>query len=335
MKKGWGLFILSFFGILMLFYFRIFEITNKTPFLSQKLNELGDPYFIKIPITKWTENQIPCLSIEIGENLISSQLDLGYMGYFSISSELLEKLNDKIYLRSVKTCGILGKEYEEKIYEFPEIQIEQLSFQKYTVQEEPKEFHHHGSFVKNGGAPSPNEPGRIGWKIFQNTNLLLDLGNNLVAFCDSIDTLNNHQYEVKSFVQTPLLSNRGFVELEAKTPDGLLRCVLDTGCTWNVLNTEVQGGQNLNELIWTPENHSKIPQFVIGDIDFGPIFFRHIPIKLPIHVEAILGIDFLKKNLVYLDFVHDLIYFTPSSHKENIPTVSLEVQLDKNQKSKL
>jgi len=310
MKKKWIVSTLGIFGLLILICLGTFKYLRETPFSPKAFAKKDRSYFNPIFITKWTAGECPCLPIQIGDKVISSHLDLGFKGYFSINSSTLDQIEEKTLLGSQIMYGFQGHQYKKNVFKIPEIQISGKPFYSIEVQEEAKDFYANGSLVKDGVEPSPGESGSIGWKIFQNTNLLLDLRNKKIAFCDSLSTLKKQGYSVESFEKTPLIIERGLIEIDAKTADGYLRCVLDTGCTCNLLNTKNDQGKSMGELVWNSENYYETPLFQINGMEFGATTFRRIPIQIPIHIEAILGMDFLSENIVFLDFSNNLAYFS-------------------------
>jgi hypothetical protein len=163
--------------------------------------------------------------------------------------------------------------------------------------------------VENGGEPSPSEPGRLGWELFYDVNLLVDIKNSKIAICDSLDTLKKQGYAIETFVRTPLILKQGLVEFEAKTPEGILVCMLDTGSTYNLLDSEVAEGKSIERAIWDSDNFLEYSSFQIDGCDFGPVAFRRFPLRLPIHIEAILGMEFFRDHLVFLDFSEGYVYF--------------------------
>lgn len=266
-------------------------------------------YFDTIPIAKWTNAKSPCISIQVGNKILSAEVDLGFRGDCSMSSHILDQIEERTLLGSQIMYGFQGKEYNKNIFQVPNIRIGQFSIECPLIQEEAKDFYAQAVFVKDGGNPSAAEPARLGWKIFQNKNLLLVLKNEKIVFCDSLFTLKEQGYEIEKFVKTPLLIDRGLIEIEAETESGTLRCMLDTGSTFNGLNSNNEGNITMQELFWNTEYFLTKPTFKINQQEFGPITFRQIPIRLPIHIDAILGMDFFLENIVFLDFANNLIYF--------------------------
>ena len=271
-------------------------------------------YFKPIHVTKWTKGDSPCLLIQLGERIISAQLDLGFRGDCSIGSELLDQINDKKKIGSKIMYGFQGKPERKNVFQLPNIRIGSQSFDLPRAQEEAQDYRARASFTKDGSKPSPGQPARIGWEMFQNTPLLLDLKNQKIAFCDSIATLKKEGYAIKRFVHTPLMLERGLVEVEVQTDKGSLRCVLDTGCTFNVLNGENEQNKSMPELLWNEENFYTSTKFQINNAEFGPVTFRQFPIRIPIHIDAMLGMEFLLDHIIFLDFPNHVAYFYCSGY---------------------
>ena len=247
--------------------------------------------------------------LKLGVRSFSSSLDLGFKGFFSLSDQVLDKVEEKTYVGSQKRYGFRGIEYEKEVFEIPKIQIGRMTFSRVPVQKEAKAFHENSSINIRSDESSPPTLGRIGWETCRlGGNLLLDLQNNILAFCDSADTLKAKGYHLEAFTKAPLLSDRGFLEVMAKTNMGSLRCVLDTGSTCNCLHSDMREDLTMHDMIQSFENNYEIQQFTIQNKEFGPVSFHRIPIQLPIHVDAFLGMEFFLKHVVFINFTDHLIY---------------------------
>jgi hypothetical protein len=77
-------------------------------------------------------------------------------------------------------------------------------------------------------------------------------------------------------------------------------------------DTDIEEGRTMEEVMWEPSNILEYPSFVVGSREFGPIEFHRVPIKIPIRVEAILGMEFFDNYLVFIDFSEKQIYLTKS-----------------------
>jgi len=266
-------------------------------------------FFVPVPITKLSSIQSPCVDVCIDDKIYSMELDLGFRGDLTFVNSIVEEIATKTFILTKPMYGIRGKEYITHLYQIPKIRIGAMAFIQPTLQQDNEEFIADSVFVRDGGKPSPREPGRLGWELFYNVNLLVDVKNSRIAFCDSLETLKNQGYLTDNFTKVPLLIERGLIEFEANTPEGPRHCTLDTGTTWNVLNTEIEKGKSIEQVAWEPSNMLKYSSFTIGKKDFGAISFHRIPIKLPIRIEVTLGMEFFEDHLVFIDFSEKQIYF--------------------------
>ena len=99
-----------------------------------------------------------------------------------------------------------------------------------------------------------------------------------IAFCENFSDLKKQGYWTQGFACVPFFIDRGIIEFDAVTSSGNLRCFLDSGATWNMMNVPEEGG--------TQRDFIQIASFKIADQDFGPVEFRPVPIKFPIHIQG-------------------------------------------------
>jgi hypothetical protein len=277
---------------------------------KQAVHAKKTTFFVPVSLTKLSSIDVPCLDVDVGGQIFSMELDLGFRGDLTIMKTFIDQVAVKDFVRTKPMYGIRGKEYATNLYQIPKARIGAMTFMEPILQEGSQELAADAVFRKDGMEPSPREPGRLGWQLFSDVNLLVDIKRFQIAFCDSLETLRGHGYATDTFTKAPLSVERGLVEFEAKTPAGPLRCVLDTGCTWNLLHTEIESGKTIEDVLFEPENSLEYASFEIGAKDFGPMSFHRIPIKIPIPVEAILGMEFFENHLVFLDFLHNCVYFS-------------------------
>ena len=139
----------------------------------------------------------------------------------------------------------IHEEYTTKFYRIPKVKIGSMTLFKPILQDQLSEFIKNAISVENGEDPSLETQGRLSWGIFRPVNLLIDMKNSQIAFCDSIETLKTKGYPVEIFTKTSLHLDQGLVEIYVNSPNGPLRCVLDTASTWNILNTPLKEGESL------------------------------------------------------------------------------------------
>lgn len=316
-KRLISLIIIFIFLIISIFAFLQYFYKNTAANYSHLKNK--NSYFVPVPIVHWTPELFPapCISIQIENQTITTLLDLGFKGFFSFSVQLLNKIENKKHVGALKRYDFRGIEYNKEVFEIPSIQMGRIRFSQIPVQKESEDFHKNS--LMSQSIATPPEDGLMGWEICQLAgNLLLDLQNGTIAFCDSLETLKVQGYAVESFTKTPLLSNRGLIELMATVDSATLRCVLDTGSTCNCLHTALQEGQSIDDIINNPANILEMKQFQIENKELGPLVFRGIPIELPIHVDALLGMDFFLNHLVFISFTDQAIYFAKTTKKVSV-----------------
>ena len=325
MKIKWITFFVVLLGCCALTYF-LFSKFHREKHAQQSPLSIKGAYFETIKITDFF-SQVPCIDVRIGDTITTVKVDLGFCGNISLPMELIEKLDQKIFMRRTSYFGMRGKKYYSAIYEIPEIKIGKVTLFQAKVQETNSEFEKDATLLKKEEVSSVSHLGRVGWPLFYNFNFFLDCENSLIAFCDSLITLKNRGFPVDSFIETPLLLDRNLIEFEALTEEGPIRCMLDTGCSWNILNKDLEGGSN-NHMIFNPDNidqHSALnsinsdqmlfePEevcdvqvFKIGQKDFGAVTFQKI--RIPFEIDALIGMEFLDSKLVFIDFPNHKIYF--------------------------
>lgn len=279
----------------------------------------ADTFFVSIPITQFSSTLAPCIEVSIEDRIHTAMLDLGFCGYLSLTDKLVEEIHSKIFIGTKAMHHATGIATEIPLYEIPSIKIQQATFFNPIIQKRCQKSFFDNIFPKDRKILRPPQTAHLGWKTFIRSNLLLDPTNHSLAFSDSLDTLKKNGYPITNFIETSLYINRGLVEVDVmldKTK--ILRCMLDTGSTFNIINKELSDGQTFQQAIWDPTNQEQFDSCQIGEREFGSIHFRRLPIRLPIHVDAILGMEFFQNHLVFLDFANRKAYFM----KTDSPTCS-------------
>ncbi len=324
-KKWYGFcifFLLGMCSVLCFFLINLFRCKSADNGLVANKNS----YFVPIKISSFSSAKIPCLSFVFDNRVVNVKVDLGYEGELCLPSKVIKNFDDKKFIKQSLSYGLGGKTYKSDVYEVEKVYIGDMSFFPVKVEEINPEFEHDIDLGKKE-KPLESDFGRIGWCLFYNFNLLVDCDHSILALCDNLETLKEHGYPVDSFAETALLLDRGFIEFEAMTEAGVLRCLLDTGSTWNMINKDFENLSN-NHMIFTPENTDQYlvlnPEnkslmdfdfknvcdksvFKIGDKDFGPIKFNRI--KSPLAIDAIIGMEFFESTVVFIDFFKRKIYF--------------------------
>lgn len=325
-NKYWLIILSVLLSCVSYFLLRAPEYKNALEFLGF-FDE--NHHFIPLRISRFSSGNIPEIEMQIEDKTIPSKVDLGWEGGVVLPVGMIDTLKNKSFLKKKAFFGIRGKSYESNIYELPNIRIGKMKFFSMWAEEESDAFVRDG-VLKKGEREGLEEPlGRIGWCLFKSFNLLLDCDHCVMVMCDSLATARQQGYFVDAFVEAPLLLDRGTIDFEVMTEAGLLRCMLDTGSTWNILNKDLSNlGQeyglidldhlngkppefnptNEDLLVFNPEDEWKTKIFQISGIEFGPLDF--VKIQSPLGLDAIIGMEFIDNHLIFIDFRNEKIYFS-------------------------
>lgn len=283
-------------------------------------------YFAPLKFHGYSFGNVPYLNVIIGDKRISAKIDLSYLGMLSLPSHLIKDIPEKKWIQRIQVYGKDGRTYERDIYEVKKIKIQGASLFPVahipcsTIEETGLENMHERILL---GKPNPEEHslGTIGLGLLCNFDLLyFDCKNRALVLCNSIETLKKEGYSIESFTEIPMISNPVCIELEALSEGGPLRCMLDTGSTFNFLNKKFKsgcndhptalGGNQEDLIIYNHEEDTQeLSSFKIGGKEFGPLTFHRI--KYPTDIDVILGMEFFNSHLVLIDFENEKVYLSP------------------------
>ena len=286
-------------------------------------------HFVPLKISGFSRCNGPQIEVTIENYVILSEIDLGWRGGIALPPTTLNNLRNKTFIGRYPFCGLKGKIYESDVYELPQIQIGKMKIFPMKAKEENLEFVE-DSILKNGNQDIPEkDQGRVGWHIFKSFNVLFDCEHSAVVMCDSLATLKEQGFPIDSFVEAPLLLDRDSIDFIVITEAGPLRCMLDTGSTWNLLNKDLQNQnqahriidldhidreapifnlKNENLLAFNLEDCWDAKTFQINGNEFGPVNF--VKMKSPLGLDAIIGMEFIDNHLIFIDFRNEKIYFS-------------------------
>lgn len=269
------------------------------------VEDLGK-YLLYFPVVV-VEQKLPIVQGEIDGRVFPLLLDLGFKGQVSLRTLELDKLPSRNFIRTIVRTGFSGSA-DTRCYSISRIRIGNLSWPHPILEGRDEEVMAGGRILEDLRADKPFPfSGAVGWWLFFSMNLLLDLAHSEAAVCDSVETLRERGYPVDSWIETPLLLDRGFLEFEAITPEGAMRCTLDTGCSVNIRNKLVRD-KSLQDMAFNPINFGEYPFILIGDSDLGPVQFRQLPLSPTL--SLMLGVDFFLQHQVFIDFRKGKIFIS-------------------------
>ncbi|HNA62137.1 MAG TPA: hypothetical protein PKW79_03575 [Rhabdochlamydiaceae bacterium] len=266
--------------------------------------------FSRIYVTEFGSGGLPCFNVKIGEKKLIFGLDLGLDADLSATSDLIQEIKERSFVNTVLMSGMQGGIYEENVYKIPDFKLGRLTVYNPLLNEESPEWEKESAIIHKSDPNVLHPSGRMGWRLFQGITLFLDLKNGSIVLGAGIDDLLKNGYSFEGFTKTALLIDHNFIEFTSQTPNGPFRCMLDSGCTSNLINANDRNDEPLEKLILDESRFIPIDQFEIGGHNCGPIKLRPIPIQFQVPVEVILGMEFLLNHQVFIDFPHQEIYFS-------------------------
>lgn len=329
----------GFFLLRKPYYRNLLEVPG---FLNEK------SHFVPLKISGFSRCNGPQIEVAIENHLISSEIDLGWRGGMALPPATLHNLCNKTYIGRYPFCGLKGKIYESDMYELPQILIGKMKIFPMRIKEENLEFLE-DSILKKGELDIPEkDQGRVGWHVFKPFNVLLDCEHSAVVMCDSLATLKEQGFSIDSFIEAPLLLDRDSIDFNVLTVAGPLRCMLDTGSTWNLLNKDIQNQNQDHRLIDLDHIKEKSPAFnpknkdllafnsedcwdtkifQINESEFGPVNF--VKMKSPLGLDAIIGMEFIDNHLIFIDFRNEKIYFAKLPEERSLLVRAYDFALNK------
>lgn len=263
-------------------------------------------------VAQFGKGNIPCFDVEIGGNKFLFGLDLGLDADLSGTKETIRSIKEKSFVETIPMRGVRGGVFEENVYELSNFKLGRLTIAHRLIQEESDVWDDESAIIPNIDPSLLSIDGRIGWRLFKKITLFLDLKNGNIALAGSRDDFLRKGYSLNGFTKTALYLDRGFIEFMARIPRGTLSCILDSGCTSNLIHSDDLNHVPLEKLIVDESRFMRIDRFEIGENDCGPIVLRPVPIHFHVPVEAILGMEFLLNHRVFIDFPNQEIYFSTS-----------------------
>lgn len=285
--------------------FLIFLIVGSKCIINKKKD-----YYSCLPVTLGVGN-IPLFEMEIQGEKYPIGMDLGSKFEISLYPDVLKKLDKK-------PCGTLvgrdvrGQAYETPAYQIPLVKIDDLSFSNVLVKETSTEFIKNTTFWIDPDCDLKEwtcKVGTIGRALLIKYNWLLDFQRSLVIMTNDLKKLKTEGYDLEQFIKVPFQWSQIGSILLINTNMGVVRLAIDTGATFSCLRESFLpkdypiGGENYNLTFVTTS------KFLIGEKDFGPmnLYLMNITQELN-EIDGLLGMDFLEKHIVYLDYAKKMAY---------------------------
>ena len=263
---------------------------------------------------QFSESDTPLLKAQIENRPYFLGMDLGLFCQLSLKPGVLESLSKEPF-GIQNWCNFKGDGFQSQRYIIPHVEIGSLRFEHVIAMEKPLNFGAvEGYFMKEKPKNAKSEAeiaGDFGIAFIYQKNLLLDLKKAYLIVSNDFKKLKKEGYDLDAFIKIPIKGGPEKICFDVETDVGIFHCFLDTGATCTCLKIQRLKAKGR----FDPSDPFPIvtsEKFVIEGSDFGPHDLRFINITSKWKpMEGVIGVDFLRKHAIYLDFKHQVAYIRP------------------------
>jgi len=252
-------------------------------------------YFTSHTIS-YDEYNFPLIDAELQGKSYSLIVDLGFRFPLFLCKDTLERI-DKQPRGLGQWQTLSGQTCEAPSYLIPKMKIGNFTLKNIIANQMLQD----------------ERPGHLGGFFGGEFNLLLDFPHDRIITSNTFSKLLKKKIASNDWISIPFEIHRGGIVFSVNTDFGLLRLVLKTACTLNHLRSSFFPSETPFPFLSS--------SFSLEGKDFGNVKFH--PIDLPEalnEIDGFIGMDFLKKHAIYLDYTHKIAYVEPpESYFERIP----------------
>ncbi|PCI77098.1 hypothetical protein COB21_03460 [Candidatus Aerophobetes bacterium] len=268
-------------------------------------------YYTSVPIQLTAYGQ-PYVDVNIEGQNYPFLLDLGSRMEIKLYSDTLKNLRKSLH-GNHHWRNSRGIQLEIPSYKLNKIKIGNLTFKNPIAAEFPKSSPTEYLVWKHTPPTPAEKVGSLGLALLHKTNLLLDINTSKLILTNNFNKLKTDGYDISTFSPIPFeLASPSGIFLKIDTDVGLLRLLLDTGCSRTVIHDffHPEGIEKQTDSHGYTIFTSK--EFNINGIDFGhqKLYCLHM-IKNVNNYDGFLGMDFIKNHIMYIDFISKTLYIKP------------------------
>jgi hypothetical protein len=274
-------------------------------------NHVSETACKRIPI-RFSPSKIPIFDVVIEGTTYPLGLDLGSKFPLSLEPAVLKNISKKRLGKSEWFDG-KGNYYTSRSYLIPEIDICGFLLKNITVRENLNNYQAVTTMWHAKDDPlEPENLGVLGRPLLEKANLCLDLSHNAFFICSDLEMLQRKGICPKVLVKTPFEIYAGMMTLPIETDFGKKHFVLDTGCTVTLIRSSLVQNQDCQN-DWRELPFCTTSSFAINGKNFGSQDLYLFDLDPHVQkMEGVLGMDFLKEHVIYIDYPNKAIYIGES-----------------------
>ena len=251
-------------------------------------------------------SKCPVVIVEIEDKKYPFKVDTGSKFAFTMPESLLKSLKYKKKGEKVRWRDFKGNRYESYLFCIPKVTLGTISLKNFSTKLDDSNFY------KNTGICLSTKPktinyGRIGWPVFLHKKVLFDFRKDKVFITNDMQRLKEEGYNLDQFAKGILIESQGIYTIEVDTDIGKKRFILDTGATCTIIKDNLAENKTCEVKAIGLKAFSSA-KFSIFDKDFGPKDIFPLNIAPTLKSDGVLGMDFLKDHVIYIDYANELLY---------------------------
>jgi len=258
----------------------------------------------------FTDASLPFVFISIENNSFPMTIDLGSRLDVKLHANIADTFNLK-KLGKEKWKNYLGKAFKYPKYDLPSLKVEKISFKHSILTAVPLEEQNEYCIWNNktDDKQTPKTVGHIGRGLLQKVNLLLDMPASKLVISNSLSKLKREGYDLNTFSKIPFTLTKKGIIIRAETDLGQTKLLLDTGFTLTMLHDYLYPEGSEKTFDHMAFLAYKSDKFILENKSFEsqPLYFIKMAKELN-DIDGFLGMDFISKHIVYIDFSSQHLY---------------------------
>lgn len=263
--------------------------------------------YVELPIG-YSLTGVPTVNAKINKKTVKLEVDTGSK-YPLLIKEIFVKTLDTSEAGAVTTRDALGNKYPKKFYSVPDFELGSIkvsSVHVYPLSKEEENNH----IIWQDASLSESVPivGLLGRPVLENWNILFDFPANKMVLFKGSSNFNKNGYSLHEFNKLKVDITPLGIVFNCHTDLGCLRLLLDTGFTTTCIKSDLLKGCVLSE-DWRHLSYFKSKLFQLGEKKYSSKKFYSFPFSAELtSFDGILGMDFLRDHIVYIDQKNSVIY---------------------------
>lgn len=274
--------------------------------------------YSRIPLVFGPAN-IPRAEVEIQGRKHLLEIDFGSKFQLVLNNDILSSLKKDPH-GTLQGRDARGNTYTSPAYHLQKIQIGNRFFKDVIVKEHDKDciLNSVVYIEKDKTEAFKDKVGVIGRALLEKMNLLLDFQKSVMIECENTSDLERIGYSLNKLTPVSFDIGRTGLILTINTTIGKVRLSLDTGSTVSMIRSSfVKEDVSKRQEFGLPCIDTQM--FEIGNRDFGRMSLYLYDITPELHeIDGLLGMDFLKNHIIYIDHKHRMIYIGDSTASTNL-----------------